>query len=122
MVTLVVQTSLRIGAHKDDVNAVCFGEDSPNIIVTGSDDRLIKVRCSAATPDRIVAGASAVLCCAAVEAVAAAHTKAATSDAAVTSTCTVTAGLVLPMLFCPCFHNSGSREVQKSQALERVCS
>ena len=54
---LVVQTSLRIEAHKDDVNAVCFGEDSPNIIVTGSDDHLIKVRCSAATATCTVVGA-----------------------------------------------------------------
>ncbi|KAL3157892.1 hypothetical protein ABBQ32_012303 [Trebouxia sp. C0010 RCD-2024] len=37
------RTSMRIQAHKDDVNAVCFAEDSPNIIVTGSDDHLIKV-------------------------------------------------------------------------------
>lgn len=46
---ILAQTSLRIEAHKDDVNAVCFGEDSPNIIVTGSDDHLIKVCCTAAT-------------------------------------------------------------------------
>ena len=49
MVPLVMQTTLRVEAHNDDVNAVCFGEDSPNIIVTGSDDHLIKVCCSAAT-------------------------------------------------------------------------
>ena len=39
-----VQTTTRIQAHTDDVNAVCYGEDTPNIIVTGSDDALIKVR------------------------------------------------------------------------------
>ena len=39
-----MQTTTRIQAHTDDVNAVCYGEDSPNIIVTGSDDALIKVR------------------------------------------------------------------------------
>ena len=49
MAPLVMQTTLRVEAHNDDVNAVCFGEDSPNIIVTGSDDHLIKVCCSAAT-------------------------------------------------------------------------
>ena len=54
---ILVQTSLRIEAHKDDVNAVCFGEDSPNIIVTGSDDHLIKVRCNAATTVYTLVGA-----------------------------------------------------------------
>lgn len=30
-------------AHNDDVNAVCFLDDSPNLIASGSDDHLIKV-------------------------------------------------------------------------------
>ena len=38
-----LQTTMRIRAHADDVNAVCYAEDSPNILVTGSDDSLIKV-------------------------------------------------------------------------------
>ena len=38
-----LQTTMRVRAHADDVNAVCYAEDSPNIIVTGSDDSLIKV-------------------------------------------------------------------------------
>ncbi|DBB09677.1 TPA: hypothetical protein ACH3X3_001323 [Trebouxia sp. C0006] len=37
------KTTMRVRAHADDVNAVCYAEDSPNIIVTGSDDSLIKV-------------------------------------------------------------------------------
>lgn len=57
----MVQTSLRIGAHKDDVNAVCFGEDSPNIIVTGSDDRLIKVCCGSVPTLGWTAASAAVL-------------------------------------------------------------
>lgn len=35
--------SLRIPAHWSDVNAVCFGDESGNIIYSGSDDHLCKV-------------------------------------------------------------------------------
>lgn len=38
-----MQTTLRVKAHQDDVNAVTFADDSPNVIVSGSDDALIKV-------------------------------------------------------------------------------
>lgn len=36
----------RITAHEDDINSVCVGsaEHGSNTIVTGSDDKLIKVR------------------------------------------------------------------------------
>ena len=38
------QSILRIEGHKDDVNAVCFGDqNSPHILYSGSDDTLIKV-------------------------------------------------------------------------------
>lgn len=40
---VVLQTTLRVGAHTDDVNAVTYADDTPNIIVTGSDDALVKV-------------------------------------------------------------------------------
>lgn len=33
----------RVQGHRDDVNAVTYADTSPNIIVTGSDDSLIKV-------------------------------------------------------------------------------
>ncbi|XP_047982022.1 LEC14B homolog [Salvia hispanica] len=35
--------SLRIPAHRADVNSVCFADESGNIIYSGSDDRLCKV-------------------------------------------------------------------------------
>ncbi|KAH6755509.1 transducin family protein / WD-40 repeat family protein [Perilla frutescens var. hirtella] len=35
--------SLRIPAHRSDVNAVCFADESGNIIYSGSDDHLCKV-------------------------------------------------------------------------------
>ena len=38
------QTTLRIAAHDDDVNAVCFGDSSiPHILYSGSDDATVKV-------------------------------------------------------------------------------
>lgn len=38
------KSTLRIPAHNDDVNAVCFGDsNSPHILYSGSDDTLIKV-------------------------------------------------------------------------------
>jgi WD repeat-containing protein 23 len=38
------QTILRIPGHKDDVNAVCFGDaNSPHILYSGSDDTTLKV-------------------------------------------------------------------------------
>lgn len=38
------QSILRIPGHNDDVNAVCFGDNSsPHILYSGSDDTLIKV-------------------------------------------------------------------------------
>ena len=38
------QSILKISAHNDDVNAVCFGDkSSPHILYSGSDDTLIKV-------------------------------------------------------------------------------
>ena len=33
----------QIDAHEDDVNTVCFADDSPNIIFSGADDGLCKV-------------------------------------------------------------------------------
>lgn len=33
----------KLEGHKDDVNAVCFGDDSGNLIFSGSDDHMIKV-------------------------------------------------------------------------------
>ena len=38
------QTTLRIKGHDDDVNAVAFMDDSSNLIASGSDDTLLKVR------------------------------------------------------------------------------
>lgn len=38
------QTSLRINAHEDDVNAVAFADvSSSNLLLSGSDDSFIKV-------------------------------------------------------------------------------
>jgi len=38
------KTVLRIQAHQDDVNAVCFADEmSSNVLVSGSDDTLIKI-------------------------------------------------------------------------------
>ncbi|KAF1344752.1 WD40-repeat-containing domain protein [Delphinella strobiligena] len=38
------QTTLRINGHRDDVNAVCYGDkSSPHILYSGSDDTTIKV-------------------------------------------------------------------------------
>ncbi|KAL2530409.1 transducin family protein/WD-40 repeat family protein [Forsythia ovata] len=37
------RVSLRIKAHKSDVNAVCFADETGNIIYSGSDDHLCKV-------------------------------------------------------------------------------
>ncbi|KAK9459942.1 WD40-repeat-containing domain protein [Lipomyces oligophaga] len=34
---------LRLDGHEDDVNAVCFGDDSGNLLYSGSDDQVIKV-------------------------------------------------------------------------------
>lgn len=39
----VMQTTLRIRGHDDDVNAVAFLDNSSNLIASGSDDTLIKV-------------------------------------------------------------------------------
>ena len=39
-----LQTTLRIKGHDDDVNAVAFMDDSSNLIASGSDDTLLKVR------------------------------------------------------------------------------
>lgn len=41
--TLLPQVSLRIHGHKDDVNAVAWADDSGNLLLSGSDDRLCKV-------------------------------------------------------------------------------
>ena len=41
---VALQTTLRIKGHDDDVNAVAFMDDSSNLIASGSDDTLIKVR------------------------------------------------------------------------------
>ena len=46
-----LQTTTRIRGHKDDVNAVAFLDESSNIIVSGSDDHLVKVCDSAAGSD-----------------------------------------------------------------------
>ncbi len=40
---LLPQVSLRIRGHKDDVNAVAWADDSGNLLLSGSDDRLCKV-------------------------------------------------------------------------------
>ncbi|KAK3289064.1 hypothetical protein CYMTET_3488 [Cymbomonas tetramitiformis] len=37
------KTVLRLPAHMDDINSVTFADDSPNLILTGSDDHLIKL-------------------------------------------------------------------------------
>lgn len=37
------QLSQRILAHDDDVNAVCFADESTNVLISGSDDGMIKV-------------------------------------------------------------------------------
>lgn len=42
------QTILRIAGHDDDVNAVAFLDSGSNLIASGSDDSLIKVRRSPA--------------------------------------------------------------------------
>lgn len=34
---------LKIEAHEDDINAVCFGDASSNIVYSGGDDGLVKV-------------------------------------------------------------------------------
>ena len=34
----------RLSGHEDDVNAVAFAEESPHVILSGSDDTLIRVR------------------------------------------------------------------------------
>ena len=34
---------VRVHAHGDDINAVCWGDDSGTILYTGSDDSLCKV-------------------------------------------------------------------------------
>ena len=61
-----MQTTMRVKAHADDVNAVCYAEDSPNIIVTGSDDSLIKVvYCHRTKQSPAAVPRCAVLCCAA---------------------------------------------------------
>lgn len=36
-----------MAAHRDDVNAVTYVDDSCRLIASGSDDKLIKVRCGA---------------------------------------------------------------------------
>lgn len=38
-----LQVSSRIPAHKDDVNAVAWADDSGNVVLSGSDDCLCKV-------------------------------------------------------------------------------
>lgn len=40
------QPTLRIQGHRDDVNAVAWADDSGNLLLSGSDDRLCKVRLS----------------------------------------------------------------------------
>eukprot|EP00898_Chlorokybus_atmophyticus_P005696 jgi/Chlat1/6127/Chrsp409S05660 len=35
--------TLRVHAHRDDINSVCFADSNPNIVYSGSDDCLIKV-------------------------------------------------------------------------------
>ncbi|KAK7202993.1 WD40-repeat-containing domain protein [Myxozyma melibiosi] len=37
------KTILRLTGHEDEVNAVCFGDESGNILYSGSDDQVIKV-------------------------------------------------------------------------------
>lgn len=55
--------SLSVGGHNDDVNAVCFAdESSTNILVSGSDDGYVKVwdrrSLSSSTPSGVLAGAT----------------------------------------------------------------
>ena len=38
-----MQTLFQVRAHQDDTNAVAYLDDSANLIVSGSDDSLIKV-------------------------------------------------------------------------------
>ncbi|KAJ3117521.1 hypothetical protein HDU96_006450 [Phlyctochytrium bullatum] len=33
----------RIRGHRDDVNAVCFADDSSNVVISGSDDAVLKI-------------------------------------------------------------------------------
>ena len=57
-----LQCTETIKAHRDDVNAVCFMDDSNQVIASGSDDTLCKVRsalCSLSA-DLSAAGSSAV--------------------------------------------------------------
>ncbi len=35
--------SLTLEGHDDDINSVCFADDSGNVLLSGSDDSLIKV-------------------------------------------------------------------------------
>ena len=52
------QSVLKIAAHHDDVNAVCYGdESSPHILYSGSDDYTIKVWDRRSLQDRRCAGA-----------------------------------------------------------------
>ena len=44
---LMMQVVAEISAHEDDVNAVAYLDSSPNLILTGSDDDLIKVTAAA---------------------------------------------------------------------------
>lgn len=39
-----LQTVKKVAAHAMDVNAVAFADGSPNILISGSDDGLCKVR------------------------------------------------------------------------------
>ena len=38
------KTVVRVFGHQDDVNAVAYAGDSPNIFFSGSDDHMVKVR------------------------------------------------------------------------------
>lgn len=39
-----MQTTLKVRAHNDDVNAVAFMDDNSNVVFSGSDDTELKVR------------------------------------------------------------------------------
>ena len=39
----VVQVTLQIKGHTDDVNAIAYLDDSNNILISGSDDKFVKV-------------------------------------------------------------------------------
>lgn len=45
---------LELDGHNDDVNAVCFADQSSNVLFSGSDDSLIKVWFVNAVADNVV--------------------------------------------------------------------